>query len=122
MNSLTSNRATSQLGYVPRYLPFKTDYDRCFGEFANTLESWILPYSDDNIVMASAGDPAPDDNPNVPSSETLVRYDFFKCNPALVDPMFAHSATDSTESDQLWNQIFIKAYVTRNLDYNGLPY
>lgn len=122
LNSLTTNRAASHLGYVPRYLPFKTDYDRCFGEFAKTLESWILPYSDDNIVMASASDPAPDDNPNVPTSDTLIRYDFFKCNPALVDPMFAQSATESTETDQLWNQIFVNATVTRNLDYNGLPY
>ncbi len=122
LNSLTTNRDTQRIGYVPRYLPFKTDYDRCFGEFASTLESWILPYSDDNIVLASASDPAPDDNPNVPASDTRVRYDFFKCNPALVDPMFAQNATESTESDQLWNQIFIKAFVTRNLDYNGLPY
>lgn len=122
LNSLCATRAAVHLGYVPRYLPFKTDYDRCFGEFAKTLESWILPYSDDNLVLTSVNTPAPDDNPNVPIAETTVRYDFFKCNPALVDPMFAQSATESTETDQLWNQIFINATVTRNLDYNGLPY
>lgn len=122
MQALTSSNVTGRLGYVPRYLPFKTDYDRCFGEFANTLESWILPFADDQVLLNSNNSSDPDDNPNVPSEDTRVRYDFFKCNPAIVDPMFAQSADETTTTDCLWNQIFVKCYVTRNLDYNGLPY
>lgn len=122
MQTLTSRNTTGRLGYVPRYLPFKTDYDRCFGEFANTLESWILPFADDQVLLNSNNTADPDDNPNVPSQDTRVRYDFFKCNPAIVDPMFAHSADETTATDCLWNQIFVKCYMTRNLDYNGLPY
>ena len=122
MQALASSITTGRLGYVPRYLPFKTDYDRCFGEFANTLESWILPFADDQVLLNPDSASDPDDNPNVPSSDTRVRYDFFKCNPALVDPMFAASADDTTTTDCLWNQIFVKCYMTRNLDYNGLPY
>lgn len=122
VQALTSANITGRLGYVPRYLPFKTDYDRCFGEFANTLESWILPFADDQVLLNSNNTADPDDNPNVPSEDTRVRYDFFKCNPAIVDPMFAHSADETTTTDCLWNQIFVKCYMTRNLDYNGLPY
>ena len=122
IQALTSKSTTGRLGYVPRYLPFKTDYDRCFGEFANTLESWILPFADDQILLNSNDETDPDDNPNVPQGDTRVRYDFFKCNPAIVDPMFAHSADETTTSDCLWNQIFVQCYMTRNLDYNGLPY
>lgn len=122
VQALTSANITGRLGYVPRYLSFKTDYDRCFGEFANTLESWILPFADDQVLLNSNNTADPDDNPNVPSEDTRVRYDFFKCNPAIVDPMFAHSADETTTTDCLWNQIFVKCYMTRNLDYNGLPY
>lgn len=122
MQALTSSNVSGRLGYVPRYLPFKTDYDRCFGEFANTLESWILPFADDQVLLNSNNTADPDDNPNVPSEDTRVRYDFFKCNPAIVDPMFAQSADETTITDCLWNQIFVKCYMTRNLDYNGLPY
>lgn len=122
MQALTSANVIGRLGYVPRYLPFKTDYDRCFGEFASTLESWILPFSDDQVLLNSNDTADPDDNPNVPAGDTRVRYDFFKCNPALVDPMFAASADATTATDCLWNQIFVKCYMTRNLDYNGLPY
>lgn len=122
VQALTSANIAGRLGYVPRYLSFKTDYDRCFGEFANTLESWILPFADDQVLLNSNTTADPDDNPNVPSEDTRVRYDFFKCNPAIVDPMFSHSADETTTTDCLWNQIFVKCYMTRNLDYNGLPY
>lgn len=122
MQALTSSNVSGRLGYVPRYLAFKTDYDRCFGEFANTLESWILPFADDQVLLNSNNTADPDDNPNVPSEDTRVRYDFFKCNPAIVDPMFAQSADETTTTDCLWNQIFVKCFMTRNLDYNGLPY
>ena len=122
MRALTSSFDKGRLGYVPRYLSFKTDYDRCFGEFANTLESWILPFADDQVLLKSDSAGGPDPNPNVPLGDTSVRYDFFKCNPALVDPMFAQSADSTTATDCLWNQIFVKCYMTRNLDYNGLPY
>ena len=66
MQALTSSNVNGRLGYVPRYLPFKTDYDRCFGEFANTLESWILPFADDQVLLNSNNTSDPDDNPNVP--------------------------------------------------------
>ena len=111
------------VGYVPRYIDWKTDYDRCVGAFASSgsknLQSWILPYSDDSFFGAnrSHGD---DDNPNV--SQGFPTYPFFKVNPSIVDPMFAVDADETVETDPLLNQCFVKCYVTRNLDVNGLPY
>lgn len=107
------------LGYVPRYIDWKTDYDRCVGDFANTYQSWILPYSDANSQRYITG-PVEDTNPNVtgrPSS-----FAFFKVNPSIVDPMFAASMTDEFDTDPLRCQLFVKAYCSRLLDPNGLPY
>lgn len=108
------------LGYVPRYVDWKTDYDRCVGDFANTYQSWILPYSDTNSQKYVTG-PVEDSNPNV---STLFKssFAFFKVNPSIVDPMFAASMTDELDTDPLRCQAFIKAYCSRLLDPNGLPY
>lgn len=107
------------LGYVPRYIDWKTDYDRCLGDFANTYQSWILPYSDANSQQFVSG-PREDVNPNVGGASSS--FAFFKVNPHIVDPMFAASMTDELDTDPLRCQMFIKAYCSRLLDPNGLPY
>ena len=53
------------MGYVPRYIDWKTDYDRCVGGFFSTLQSWILPYSDLSLRLTGSSFASPDDNPNV---------------------------------------------------------
>lgn len=109
------------MGYVPRYIDWKTDYDRCVGGFFSTLQSWILPYSDLSLRLTGSSFASPDDNPNV-TDINACSYPFFKVRPSIVDPMFAVDADSSVKTDSLLNQCFIKCYVTRNLDVNGLPY
>lgn len=109
------------MGYVPRYIDWKTDYDRCVGGFFGSLQSWILPYSDLSLRLTGSSFASPDDNPNV-GDINACSYPFFKVRPSIVDPMFAVDADSTVGTDHLLNQCFIKCYVTRNLDVNGLPY
>lgn len=111
----------SWMGYVPRYIDWKTDYDRCVGGFFSTLQGWILPYSDLSLRLTGSSFASPDDNPNV-TDINACSYPFFKVRPSIVDPMFAVDADSSVRTDPFLNQCFIKCYVTRNLDVNGLPY
>lgn len=111
----------SWMGYVPRYVDWKTDYDRCVGGFSSSLQSWILPYSDLSLRLTGSSFASPDDNPNV-ADINACSYPFFKVRPSIVDPMFAVDADSTVGTDHLLNQCFIKCYVTRNLDVNGLPY
>lgn len=111
----------SWMGYVPRYIDWKTDYDRCVGGFFGSLQSWILPYSDLSLRLTGSSFASPDDNPNVVDINACS-YPFFKVRPSIVDPMFAVDADSTVGTDHLLNQCFIKCYVTRNLDVNGLPY
>ena len=106
------------LGYAPRYIDWKTDYDRCVGDFANTMQSWILPYGDNEVVFPSGPDLS---NPNIEPMLQLG-YEFFKVNPSIVDPMFDVEANQLVTTDQLWNQMFVDCKVSRLLDVNGLPY
>ena len=113
-------------GYVPRYIDWKTDYDRCVGDFAFSLKNWIIPFSDShfwNLQHNDVNNPAdePDSNPNV-GDDNSVRYPFFKVDPSIVDPMFAVQVDDTVQTDHLLCQSYFKVYVTRNLDVNGLPY
>ena len=109
----------TSLGYVPRYIDWKTDYDRCLGDFVNTYQSWILPYSDTNSQQFVSG-PTEDSNPNAGANSSS--FAFFKVNPRIVDPMFAASMTDELDTDPLRCQMFIKAYCSRLLNPDGLPY
>ena len=108
------------LAYAPRYIKWKTDFDRCVGGFSTKMQSWILPYRDDSLMLTLTKAPN-DSNPNTPD-DTLFSYPFFKVNPAIVDPMFAVEADSSVDTDPLLTQAFFQCYVTRNLDTNGLPY
>ena len=123
-NSLTNGmnpQGTQKfLAYAPRYIKWKTDFDRCVGGFSTKMQSWILPYTDDSLMFTLAKAPN-DKNPNTPD-DTLFSYPFFKVNPAIVDPMFALEANSSVDTDPLLTQAFFQCYVTRNLDTNGLPY
>lgn len=119
-SSALTNPTASQLGYVPRYIDWKTDYDRCVGAFADKLQSWILPYTDENMYLGSNNQDS--DNPNVPVPESYVGYPFFKVNPRIADVMFAVEASDDVNTDPLLCQSFFDVKVVRNLDVNGLPY
>ena len=122
------NKPTDFLGFVPRYIDFKTDYDRCIGGFASltakNLQTWIIPLSDSNVspfLSATAPGSQPEgSNPNVANNQPS--YLFTKVDPHIVDVMFSAQVDSSLDTDHLLCQSFFQCYVTRNLDVNGLPY
>lgn len=121
---ISSSPSSNFIGYVPRYIDFKTDYDRCVGGFASvktqSLQSWIIPYSDNTLKNVFGALFVPSENPNAAGQS--FSYPFMKVDPRIVDPMFAQSADETIETDQLLNQCYVDCKVVRNLDVNGLPY
>jgi hypothetical protein len=41
--TFTSDPTGSVMGYVPRFIDLKTDYDEVYGAFRSTLKSWVAP-------------------------------------------------------------------------------
>lgn len=118
-NGIRAN-GTGHMGFVPRYIGWKTDYDRCVGAFADTLQNWIIPYGDDQLLDTVVSGDNTMENPN--NTDSSYGYVFFKVNPRITDPMFSVSADDTVNTDPLLCQSFFDVKVTRNLDVNGLPY
>lgn len=107
--SPTSNLYNS-IGYAPRYVDYKTSVDIVTGDFCDTMKYWAAPMSSDYFKKLSsigAGQLSPA---------------FFKCNPSLLDTIFAVNATGDYRTDNLLVSAFQDIKVVRNLDYNGLPY
>lgn len=119
MNPLKSAPESSSmpdfLGYAPRYVDWKTAVDVSRGEFASTLESFVLPFNDASFFAANSADFP--NNPNVESGS--IKAGFFKVNPHSVDTLFAVNAD---KADQLLCSTFFDVKIVRSLDTNGLPY
>lgn len=118
LNPLTSAAGLGipdYLGYAPRYIDWKTSIDVSRGEFASTLESFVLPFNDDSFFAANSSDFP--NNPNVESGS--IKAGFFKVNPHSVDTLFAVNAD---KADHLLCSTFFDIKVVRSLDVNGLPY
>lgn len=108
-------KADAYFGYAPRYIDWKTAIDVSRGEFANTLESFVMKFNDDDLFAADSVDYP--DNPNVESDS--IKAGFFKVNPHTVDTLFA---VDADKADHLLCSTFFDVKVVRSLDTNGLPY
>ena len=114
---LTNSSAASEfttsglLGYAPRYYEYKQAIDEVHGAFRNTLGSWVAPVSDGYITnyISQLG-------------FNGLTYQFFKVNPATMNPIFAKAADSSLDSDQLLVNASFDITAVRNLDRNGLPY
>lgn len=102
------------LGYVPRYIDYKTSVDRVHGEFNGDLRSWtsyidknlsdmFLIYKDDSSFLEISS----------------RRYAFFKVRPSILDNIFALHAEIS---DQFRVNSMFNIDAVRSLDRNGLPY
>ena len=103
------------LGYAPRYIDWKTAIDVSRGEFAKTLESYVMKFNDDDLFAADSIEFP--DNPNVESDS--IKAGFFKVNPHIVDTLFA---VDADKADHLLCSTFFDVKAVRSLDTNGLPY
>lgn len=95
------------LGYAPRYLNYKTDYDEIKGAFTTSLPNWVAPL----IFDGEKGNIAPS---NVSS--------FLKVNPAYLNSIFLAQADANVDSDQFLCNVNLDIKAVRNLDVDGLPY
>lgn len=126
MNPLRSiaNASGLVLGYVPRYIDYKTSVDQSVGGFKRTLKSWVISYGNASVVDQVA---LPNDAPPVEPSEPVpsvapMNFTFFKVNPNCLNPIFAVEAGSDMSTDQFLCSSFFDIKAVRNLDTDGLPY
>lgn len=89
------------IGYAPRYIDYKTSFDRINGEFQDTLKPWVIPHT----ITATDGN--------------AITYKTFKVAPSILDNMFGVNAS---EADQFRCTAYFQVSAVRNLDRDGLPY
>lgn len=109
------------IGYVPRYIWWKTDFDRSYGDFTKSLLNWVLPYDDEDVSKQYNFPASVIDNPNVNIGKTM-RYPFFKVNPNIFDGIFNVVSNADVNTDYFLDSVFFKINVVRKLDRDGLPY
>lgn len=102
------------LGYVPRYIHYKTCVDKVLGAFNGTLSSWVTPMSQQYLINLLYH--------GFQSTNWVLRLGFFHVNPALLNPIFGVDADMSVNTDQFLHNVFFDIKAARNLDRNGLPY
>lgn len=126
MNPLRSLADASSLvlGYVPRYIDYKTSVDQSVGGFKRTLNSWVVSYSNQSVVNQVT---LPDDTPPVEPSAPVpsvapMNFTFFKVNPNCLNSIFAVDVDSSMNTDQFLCSSFFDVKAVRNLDTDGLPY
>lgn len=126
MNPLRSVADASGLvlGYVPRYIDYKTSVDQSVGGFKRTLNSWVISYGNESVknqVTLPAAAPPVEPSAPVPSVAPM-NFTFFKVNPNCLDPIFAVTANSDMSTDQFLCSSFFDVKAVRNLDTDGLPY
>lgn len=126
MNPLQSfaNASGLVLGYVPRYIDYKTAVDQSVGGFKRTLNSWVVSYGNESVKNQVT---LPDDAPPVEPSEPVpsvapMNFTFFKVNPNCLNPIFAVEVNSDMNTDQFLCSSFFDVKAVRNLDTDGLPY
>lgn len=100
------------LGYAPRYVDYKTSVDVVTGAFTRSLAYWAAPMSTDYFQSLFSA---------ISNGKKLTPA-FFKCNPSILDTIFAVNADASMDTDNLLVSCYNDIKAVRNLDYNGLPY
>lgn len=110
--------SSSVLGYAPRYVEYKTSYDRVIGEFRNSLADWVAP------MTAKFFSDYWERKYNASGSIGIsgLDYGLLKVNPSIMDSIFGVSASSSISTDQLLINSSFTVNAVRNLDYDGLPY
>lgn len=126
MNPLRSmaNASGLILGYVPRYIDYKTSVDQSVGGFKRTLNSWVISYGNASVVdQVALPNTAPPVEPSEPvPSVAPMNFTFFKVNPNCLNPIFAVEANSDMSTDQFLCSSFFDIKSVRNLDTDGLPY
>lgn len=107
------------LGYVPRYIDYKTAVDYSIGGFKRDLSSWVIGYGNKSVIE-QLGSINGAEQPG--SSVDDINYTLFKVNPNSVDSIFGVNANDDISTDQFLCSTFFDIKAVRNLDVDGLPY
>ena len=115
---LPSDPTKSVMGYVPRFINLKTDYDEVYGAFRSTLKSWVAPLDPKYLQQWMTSSVRPTGAPN----DYTLNYGFFKVNPSVLDSIFAVKADDTMDTDQFLTSLYIDVKAVRNFDYDGMPY
>ena len=110
----SSLKYSSILGYVPRYIAYKTDVDCIEGAFLTSLKSWVAPLTIDEIVLKiTLGSSTSTWSPN---------YGLFKVSPRVLNSIFVSQCDDTIDTDQFLVEAFFDVKAVQNLDYDGMPY
>ena len=108
----------SVMGYTPRFIDLKTDYDEVYGAFRSTLKSWVAPLDPDYLSKWVTFTILPGESTPTYS----LNYGFFKVNPSVLDRIFKVKADSSMDTDQFLSSLYLDVKAVRNFDYDGMPY
>ena len=103
------------LGYVPRYVGYKTSVDWVSGAFETTLDNWVAPLTIDQQMTKLLFTPES-------GSVFSMNYGFFKVTPMVLDSIFVTACDDTWDTDQFLVNVAFNVKPVQNLDYNGMPY
>lgn len=117
-DSFASDPTTSVMGYTPRFIDLKTDYDEVYGAFRSTLKSWVAPLNPEYLSQWLVSTVSPGESTPTYS----LNYGFFKVNPSVLDSIFKVAADSSMDTDQFLSSLYLDVKAVRNFDYDGMPY
>ena len=116
--AFSADPTKSVMGYVPRFIDLKTDYDEVYGAFRSTLKSWVAPLNPDYLSKWVTSVILPGESTPTYS----LNYGFFKVNPSVLDSIFKVKADSSMDTDQFLSSLYLDIKAVRNFDYDGMPY
>lgn len=116
--TFASDPTISVMGYVPRFIDLKTDYDEVYGAFRSTLKSWVAPLDPEYLSKWVTSTIRPGESTPTYS----LNYGFFKVNPSVLDSIFKVAADSSMDTDQFLSSLYLDVKAVRNFDYDGMPY
>nr|DAI08918.1 MAG TPA: Major capsid protein [Microviridae sp.] len=117
-DTFTFDPTGSVMGYTPRFIDLKTDYDEVYGAFRSTLKSWVAPLDPEYLSKWVTSTISPGES--VPTYS--LNYGFFKVNPSVLDSIFKVAADSSMDTDQFLSSLYLDVKAVRNFDYDGMPY
>lgn len=115
---ISSDPTASVMGYTPRFIDLKTDYDEVYGAFRSTLKSWVAPLDPEYLSSWLESSVTPSSDQKTYS----LNYGFFKVNPSVLDSIFKVAADSSMDTDQFLSSLYLDVKAVRNFDYDGMPY
>lgn len=116
--AFASDPTGSVMGYTPRFIDLKTDYDEVYGAFRSTLKSWVAPLDPTYLSKWVSSTILPGESTPVYS----LNYGFFKVNPSVLDSIFRLKADSTMDTDQFLSSLYLDVKAVRNFDYDGMPY